>query len=157
MNWDAIGAVGEIVGALAVFVTLLFLAIQIRESNKIARSAASAEIMNGYDGTNEIILDNPHMISLMVKLKDPNSQFTPEEEVEIEHYCYRLYTVHIQAYTAFQNGQVDEDYIEGVKQDVKNVAELYPGLVPIYRSILERYPAWDFEIFDALRTSQNDA
>ena len=32
MNWDAIGAIGEIVGALAVVVTLFYLATQIRQN-----------------------------------------------------------------------------------------------------------------------------
>lgn len=34
MNWQAIGAVGEILGALAVVVTLGYLAVQLRESRK---------------------------------------------------------------------------------------------------------------------------
>ena len=34
MNWDAIGAVGEIIGALAVVVTLAYLAVQIRASTR---------------------------------------------------------------------------------------------------------------------------
>lgn len=34
MNWDAIGAVGEIIGALAVVVTLAYLALQIRASTR---------------------------------------------------------------------------------------------------------------------------
>ena len=34
MNWEAIGAVGEIVGALAVLVTLVYLAMQIRQNTK---------------------------------------------------------------------------------------------------------------------------
>jgi hypothetical protein len=45
MNWDAIGAIGEIVGAAAVVLTLGYLALQIRhskqattDSNRIARS-----------------------------------------------------------------------------------------------------------------------
>ena len=37
MNWEAIGAVGEIVGALAVFLTLAYLAIQIRQNTKTIR------------------------------------------------------------------------------------------------------------------------
>ena len=40
MNWDAIGAVGEIVGAVAVIATLIYLAIQIKDSARAARSAA---------------------------------------------------------------------------------------------------------------------
>jgi hypothetical protein len=34
MNWDAIGAVGEMIGALAVVVTLVYLALQVRASTK---------------------------------------------------------------------------------------------------------------------------
>jgi hypothetical protein len=30
MDWDAIGAVGEIIGATAVFITLIYLAMQVR-------------------------------------------------------------------------------------------------------------------------------
>ena len=37
MNWDAVGAIGEILGAIAVFCSLLYLAVQIKTSNTIAR------------------------------------------------------------------------------------------------------------------------
>ena len=40
MDWDAIGAVGEILGAVAVLVTLLYLAAQV----KVARKATSAQL-----------------------------------------------------------------------------------------------------------------
>lgn len=40
MNWEAIGAVGEIVGALAVFLTLIYLAIQIRQNTKAVQASA---------------------------------------------------------------------------------------------------------------------
>ncbi len=45
MNWDAIGAIGEIVGALAVVVTLAYLALQIRASTK--ESEANAFTVTG--------------------------------------------------------------------------------------------------------------
>lgn len=48
MNWDAIAAVGELIGAVAVVISLLYLASQIRTSNKAARHAASREIMVEY-------------------------------------------------------------------------------------------------------------
>ncbi len=34
MNWEAIGAIGEILGALAVFVTLIYLAVQIKQNTR---------------------------------------------------------------------------------------------------------------------------
>ena len=38
MNWEAIGAIGETLGALGVIVTLVYLAAQIRDSNRVAES-----------------------------------------------------------------------------------------------------------------------
>jgi hypothetical protein len=40
MNWEAVGAIGEIIGAIAVILTLLYLARQIKDSARAARSAA---------------------------------------------------------------------------------------------------------------------
>lgn len=37
MNWEAIGAVGELVGALAVVASLVYLALQIRHSARLAQ------------------------------------------------------------------------------------------------------------------------
>lgn len=34
MNWEAISAIGEIVGATAVVVTLIYLAVQVRQGTK---------------------------------------------------------------------------------------------------------------------------
>ena len=43
MNWDAIGAIAELLGALAVFLTLVYLSIQIRQSNRSTQSVAELE------------------------------------------------------------------------------------------------------------------
>jgi hypothetical protein len=54
MNWEALGAVGEIVGAVAVVVTLGYLAVQIRQNTRsvqaathhsLGRSARDAEML----------------------------------------------------------------------------------------------------------------
>jgi hypothetical protein len=42
MNWDAIGAGAELLGAIATVATLAYLALQIRQSNKIARVSAAS-------------------------------------------------------------------------------------------------------------------
>jgi hypothetical protein len=43
MNWDAIGAIGEIVAAAAVLITLIYLAVQIRQNtNQMERSDRAA-------------------------------------------------------------------------------------------------------------------
>lgn len=39
MSWEAIGAVGDIVGALAVLVSLLYLAVQVRQNTASIKSS----------------------------------------------------------------------------------------------------------------------
>jgi len=40
MNWEAVGATGEVLGSIAVVVTLLYLSIQIRQNTQSNRTAA---------------------------------------------------------------------------------------------------------------------
>ena len=42
MNWEALGAIGEIVGAVAVVLTLGYLAVQIRQNTRATRAATSS-------------------------------------------------------------------------------------------------------------------
>jgi hypothetical protein len=48
VNWEAVGALSEIVGAAAVVISLLYLAIQVRTQNRESRLAATHEILEGY-------------------------------------------------------------------------------------------------------------
>lgn len=43
MNWDAIGALGELIGALVVLITLIYLAVQIRQNAQATRAATEMQ------------------------------------------------------------------------------------------------------------------
>ena len=54
MNWDALGAIAELLGAIAVFLTLAYLAVQIRQSSKaldLQNHFAAAQIMQARTDT----------------------------------------------------------------------------------------------------------
>ena len=55
MNWDAIGAIGEIVGAIAVIVTIGYLALQMRRNTRSVRSAAAQQILEGLAEFNQFL------------------------------------------------------------------------------------------------------
>ena len=48
MNWEAIGAIGEIIGAFAVVFSLAYLATQIRSQNREARIASIHEVVEAF-------------------------------------------------------------------------------------------------------------
>ena len=49
MNWDAIGAIAESIGAAAVFISLVYLAVQVRDSKKSDQIIAAAQAASAVD------------------------------------------------------------------------------------------------------------
>lgn len=67
MNWEAIGAISEGIGAAAVVITLVYLATQIRHGH-IAQNAATAESVNqGFNAINGLISADPSLARIMLK------------------------------------------------------------------------------------------
>jgi len=44
VNWEAVGTIAEIVGAVGVIASLLYLAVQIRQSTKVARAETTKDL-----------------------------------------------------------------------------------------------------------------
>jgi hypothetical protein len=80
MNWEAIGAIGESVGGIAVLVTLLYLAVQIRQTNRMQRQQICIEQTNRCCAAGHVIATDPdfadvHRKSLQGK-ELTNTEFT---------------------------------------------------------------------------------
>ena len=86
MNWDALGAVGEIVGAVAVVATLVYLSIQIRQNTKSERASALDASISAFSAVRESTYVNPELSALY--LKGSKSPSTLNEE---EAFRYRLF------------------------------------------------------------------
>ena len=58
MNWDAIGAVAEIIGAMTILVSLVYVSMQIRQSNAIAQAEAERDIYHHWShGIESLVTD----------------------------------------------------------------------------------------------------
>ncbi len=67
MNWEAIGAVGEVLGAAGVIITLAYLAVQMRQSNRLAKRAAVQSVLAGRAEMNRFIASDPVLNDLVLK------------------------------------------------------------------------------------------
>ena len=48
MNWEALGAIAELLGAISVFITLVYLAIQVRENSKLNTINTYNTVVGGF-------------------------------------------------------------------------------------------------------------
>ena len=74
MNWDAISAIGEILGATAVLGTLAYLAAQVRQNVAAAAAATYDSALSGFNEINLAIADNAKLTDIFSRgLYDPES------------------------------------------------------------------------------------
>jgi hypothetical protein len=80
MNWDAISAIAEVCGALAVLITFVYLAVQTRDNVKVMRSRAIWELRCGYA---QGMLEKPRFKEFW-EIDKNNSMFTVDLIKSIE-------------------------------------------------------------------------
>jgi len=73
MNWEAIGTIAEVVGALGVIVTLVYLALQIRDNTKQSRLSSIRAINASTDSAFEPIYIPGNTRIWTAGLADPSS------------------------------------------------------------------------------------
>ena len=153
INWDAVGAVSEIVGAAAVVVTLLYLAKQISLTHGQTKTAGARELHAQYAEFYTLVATDPEISSLVTRLRDPNYVAQSDEEDErIESFTILLLGIWMTTAIAYEEGQIDINQYEVYKDDVDVKLTKWPGMLPYATKILERYPATKaFEIFKGLQ------
>ena len=93
MNWEAIGAIGETVGALAVLITLYYLAIQIKmqnyqlqKSNEQARVQISLDMNDSYTQIFDMLLRDKDFIALYHR----GLENEPLDKIETEQFSQHI-------------------------------------------------------------------
>ncbi len=107
MNWDAIGALAETLGALAVLITLVYLSIQIRQNTSSTKAIFRQNVFESHLGINKVVLENSELRDLLF-LVTSGEPLNAEQKFHWGIYMYNLVRVAENAYRQF----IDEHYTE---------------------------------------------
>jgi len=67
LNWDAIGAIGELLGAFLVLVTLVYLSLQIRNNTKEVKSESAHRVTDSFNQLNLLVASDERLAELWHK------------------------------------------------------------------------------------------
>jgi hypothetical protein len=87
INWDAIGGFAEVISAIAVLITLAYLAIQTRDNVRVMRSRAVWDAQVSFVEVNELLGDGGTVSEVMYK-----AITDPEELSSYEKYLAHRFT-----------------------------------------------------------------
>jgi len=131
----------EIIGIVSVVISLLFVAYQIQQSNKIARVTTEYEIRNNHSSSNEIAMSDQDFATLLFKATDPTFEPAGGELAQLIAFTLRSVNFWAAAGTAHENGLLTNDTYEFVLDDIRNFINSMPGLHPVVNTILAVYPS----------------
>lgn len=126
MNWDAIGAAGEILGAAAVLVTLVYLATQVRRSNELSRFNATKEIVNQFNDLNRLVTTDSTLRKVLLK----SDGLTADEIEQIYNFAMMFCNVWVSAQIAYDNDQLEVETYKACARDVSIELTRWPNFRP---------------------------
>jgi hypothetical protein len=155
MNWEAIGAIGEIVGAIAVVITLLYLSKQIVHSNLSARAQTRAATMQMAQNELHLVVQDPSLCAAWTK---PELSF--EDRVKLNYWLVACLKQRESEWISHRDGIIDDETFQaysGVTTVVlgtertrrwwevqKDHGAMDPGFVRFVDKMLESAPLTTF-------------
>ena len=144
--------VAEMIGIGAIVASLLFLAFEIQQSNRIAIASSEIGIRNGYSEFNRGIYTNPDTARLMSKARRADVVWSDTEELQVLMAVTDIYNVWLSVETACDNELAEATTCGELSDDIRAFVGYFPGVQGALRFNLDSYPSLeDSEVHRTLR------
>ena len=126
VNWDAVGALAELVGAVGVILSLVYLARQIGQNTRSVRVASYQSWFNSYDSLSNIILASSEFDALLHRgLGDPDS-LSEEDSRRVRGVLRRSFRQFENLYYQHSEAMIDPSLYEAWHRVYSHIGET-PG------------------------------
>ena len=131
MNWDAIGALAELAGAVAVVLSLVYLALQIRENTRSVKIAAMSSFREGGADFMTTLAQNEELSDIYMRgLADPDSLSMSERQRFL--WTILLALTHLQESEEFETFGITSNTIRNSVEAQINFFAKQPGFRKIW-------------------------
>jgi hypothetical protein len=108
LSWEAAGAIGEIIGAAAVVVSLVYLASQIRTQNREARAASVHQVLHEYSEAISLLLE-PEMADIWALAHEDFDSLSPSQRLRFMIYLMVGIRSFEDAYFQWREDRLEDD------------------------------------------------
>jgi hypothetical protein len=132
-----LGNYGEFVGAIAVVITLAYLATQIRQNTR-SNYVVRGDLARGrLFAINESVMHHQELAELVSQSRDPVAgTLKPAEEERVERIAQNYVIIFGGVESAHRNAEMSEEEYGTFCDEFRRIIETYPGLGPRMKKIL---------------------
>jgi len=155
MNWEAMGAIGEIVGAVGVIATLAYLAVQIRQNTASLKASTIQTVLEASASLHDLCASDPDLGRIFIAGSEDQSSLAEEEQVRF-HFLMMAFLRRLEnIYHQGLSDQVSDSEWSGVRYSAINVLAR-PGANDWWTTNKSRFNS-NFVNWASNEMSKNDA
>jgi hypothetical protein len=156
MNWEAIGAIGEILGAVAVFGSLLYLGLQIKHSRQSSQAETERQLIHDWREVVAGLWGDTEIASIILKGQNEGlAALTPEEANVFVGRIGNMLNHHYSVLRMSQKEMVDDHFLNEMTRSIVMILRSKGGQ-DVWAKTQDYYPN-AIEINAALQNADSES
>jgi len=119
MNWEALGSIAELISGIAVLITLIYLAIQIKQNTTIARELILRSQTDRNMDNSKFMAGTPGVMDIFIRAMDDLQAVTKEERWKFGSYMFAMFLDFQEAYHFHLTGRQDDYWWPTIRENIK--------------------------------------
>ena len=116
LSIEDLGNLGELIGSIALLISLIYVGIEIRKNTDTARTSTYQSIVSDFGSLNQTIISTPGMSALVVKAQEDFDSLSEDEKAQISQLFFFLYHSFENMYYQARKGYLEDDVWLGWKR-----------------------------------------
>jgi hypothetical protein len=132
VNWEALGAVAELIGAVGVIGSLIYLAVQIRQNTRSLRASAYQAITGHVGDINRALFENAEVAHIVEVGSQDRARLSPEERRRFNAYQMMRFMHYDNLYRQYAGGMLEKSRWHASRRILASSFQ-QPGVVAWWR------------------------
>ena len=116
MTLDQLASIGEIIGGIAVVISLVYLAIQIRSNTETERTSTYQSIVSDFGALNNTMASTPELSHMFVQAMENYHQLSSDQKARISQVFFQCFRYFENMFYQHQKGYLDDEVWTGWKR-----------------------------------------
>jgi hypothetical protein len=121
MNWEAVSAVAESLGAIAVVLSLLYVGYQVRQNTRQERVAAHRPMVAELGRALDVVAQDAEIADLFLRGSQGYARLSVSDKVRFSCYMGRLFRLFEQLYHEHLDGALDDMIWTGIQNAIRDL------------------------------------
>ena len=134
MKFESLNRWLTLIANLGVLIGIIFLVVEIQQSNSIANRETATELLSLSTEMNIKVIENPEYALLRSKLRESNPTLSPMEREQGMSWAITQFNLWALVSNAYTNGLIDNGFYNGQLSGAARMIQTYPGM---YDFVLE--------------------